>query len=156
MIHSHRFSLAIGMTLQCVSCMIVPRMTETYDPDCRLTNRRIVLDVEQVKVFPGPCSDNRARAGILVVLGIVGAGSAVVSGSIAVVGNVVYWVEHKASCAAAQDPTQQAKPAAESVSAGTPQTVGASEQHRTLDLTALSVVGEVGPFAQAERKRKAP
>jgi hypothetical protein len=34
----------------------------------------------------------------LVVLGLVGVGSAVVAGSIAVVGNVVHWAEHKSNC----------------------------------------------------------
>jgi hypothetical protein len=78
--------------------MVVTRTTESYDSDCRITYRRIVLDVEQVNVFPGPCSTNGACAGILVVLGLVGVGSAVVAGSIAVVGNVVHWAEHKSNC----------------------------------------------------------
>jgi hypothetical protein len=83
--------------------MVMPRTIEAYDPDCHVAYRKITLDVEQVKAFPGPCSTNNACAGILVILGVVGAGSAVVSGSIAIVGNVAYWAEHQANCRLPKD-----------------------------------------------------
>jgi hypothetical protein len=43
------------------------------------------------------CSDNGCVA-VLVGTGFVSAASAVISGSIAVVGNIVYWVERERAC----------------------------------------------------------
>jgi len=43
------------------------------------------------------CSDNGCVA-VLLGTGIVSAATAVISGSIAVVGNVVYWVERERTC----------------------------------------------------------
>jgi hypothetical protein len=130
--------LALGLTLLCTGCMVVPRTTESCDPDCQLTHRQIVLDVEQVQVFPGPCSDNRACVGVLFILGAVGAGSATVSGSIAVVGNVAHWLERKANCEATQDPTQPVKRVREPGSAALHRNERSSMPQLTTEAAGLS------------------
>lgn len=78
------------------ACVVVPRTEIVFDDDCKVLRRTMVLDVQQIGVFGG-CS-NDGCATLLVGAGVVAAASAVVSGSIAVVGNVVYWLERQGQC----------------------------------------------------------
>ena len=71
------------------ACVVVPRTATVYDDNCHTHRRQMVLDVHQVGMFGG-CA-NQGCVALLVAAGVVTAASAVVSGSIAVVGNVVYW-----------------------------------------------------------------
>jgi hypothetical protein len=75
---------------------MVPRTTESYDPDCRLVSKRMDLQPVQLGAFQR-CGGNECAA-MLVAFGAVAAASVVVSGSIAVVGNVAYWLEERGRC----------------------------------------------------------
>ena len=72
------------------ACVIVPVTVEGYNPDCRLVTRHLELKAAQVAAS-GTCSGNSCYA-LLAAFGVTAA-SAVVSGSIAIVVNVVYWAE---------------------------------------------------------------
>lgn len=74
----------------------MPQTRDVYDPDCKISRREIALETTVVGGFVG-CSD-RDCAALLATLGVVTAASVVVSGSIALVGNVVYWLEHQGRC----------------------------------------------------------
>jgi hypothetical protein len=78
------------------ACVMVPVTQEVFDPDCNAMRRQIVLEPTAVGYFQA-CGGRDCSA-LLVAMGAVTAASLVVSGSIAVVGNVAYWAEHKASC----------------------------------------------------------
>ncbi|MET0333814.1 MAG: hypothetical protein ABW190_06040 [Rhizobacter sp.] len=78
------------------ACVVVPRTEIVFDDDCKILRRQMVLDVHQVGYFGG-CA-NQGCAALLVATGAVAAASAVVSGSIAVVGNAVYWLERRGQC----------------------------------------------------------
>lgn len=78
------------------ACVIVPRTQEAWDPECRTIARSMTLQPVQVAYFGG-CS-NEGCATLLVLAGATTAVSAVVSGSIAVVGNAVYWLEKQGRC----------------------------------------------------------
>jgi hypothetical protein len=78
------------------ACVVVPRTTTVYDEACRTHMRQMVLDVEQVGFFGG-CA-NQGCVALLVAAGVVTAASAVVSSSIAVAGNIVYWIERQGQC----------------------------------------------------------
>jgi hypothetical protein len=91
----HLTALGVAAVLQ--ACVVVPRTTSVYDEECRLQRRQMVLEVQQIGAFGG-CS-NDGCAALLVGAGVVVAASAVLSGSIAVVGNVVYWIERQGQCA---------------------------------------------------------
>jgi hypothetical protein len=78
------------------ACVMVPRTVERYDAECRTRSRHVVLDAVQVGSI-GSCS-NQGCVAVVVVAGITSAASAVVSGSIAVVGNVAYWLEKQGRC----------------------------------------------------------
>ena len=77
-------------------CVVVPRTVETYDPHCRIVARQMTLDAMQVAGLGG-CS-NSGCITLLAAAGVTAAASAVVSGSIAVIGNVVYWLERQGRC----------------------------------------------------------
>lgn len=79
-----------------VACVYVPRTTSVYDADCKIYARQMDLQVAQVGGF-ARCV-NEGCVALLVGMGAVTAASAVVSSSIAVAGNVVYWFEKKGQC----------------------------------------------------------
>lgn len=78
------------------ACVVVPRTDSVFDDDCKIMRKQMVLEVQQIGGFGG-CS-NDGCVTLLVATGVVAAASAVVSGSIAVVGNVVYWIERQGQC----------------------------------------------------------
>jgi hypothetical protein len=86
-------------------CVIVPRTREGYDPECRFVTHSMELQAVQVSGFKACGVQGHYAGGDLCVaawvasLGVTAA-SAVVSGSIVVVGNVAYWAERRLNCAA--------------------------------------------------------
>ena len=91
-----RFGLVAGLALLLAGCVVVPRTVQVYDADCQITYRQMVMSVEQVGTF-GHCR-NEGCAAVLVALGAVATVTAVVSGSVVIVGNVVYWFEKRNLC----------------------------------------------------------
>lgn len=87
-------ALVAAISLQ--ACVVVPRTDNVYDQDCQMQRRQMTLEVQQIGAFGG-CANDGCVA-LLVGFGVVAAASAVVSGSIAVVGNVVYWIERQGQC----------------------------------------------------------
>jgi hypothetical protein len=69
-----------------------------YDPGCRLVTHHIELQPVVLGQL-NSCSGQGCEALVLASLGVT-AVSAVVSGSIAIIGNVAYWAEHRAGCIA--------------------------------------------------------
>jgi hypothetical protein len=91
-------SIFVGGALLALSgCMVVPRTTATYEPECQVVTKHIELEIAQVGYFAG-CRNNAECSAILATAGFVAVASAVVSGSYAVVGNVVYWLERQGRC----------------------------------------------------------
>lgn len=78
------------------ACIYLPRTTEVYDSDCRIQSKQMKLEPLQIASF-GQCAGSGCGA-LLVVAGATAAASAVVSGSIVVVGNVAYWFEKQGRC----------------------------------------------------------
>ncbi|HEX7892526.1 MAG TPA: hypothetical protein VF522_24450 [Ramlibacter sp.] len=94
-----RFTARCATAALCLllsACVLVPRTQETWDPECRTIARSMTLQPVQIASFGG-CY-NEGCAALLVVAGATTAVSAVVSGSIAVVGNAVYWLEKQGRC----------------------------------------------------------
>lgn len=85
-----------GALCSLAACVFVPVTTERYDPDCRITARQMTLQSVQLASF-GSCHGNDCAA-LLVFVGATAAATAVVSGSIVVAGNVVYWFEKQGQC----------------------------------------------------------
>jgi hypothetical protein len=77
-------------------CVVVPQTVQVYDPDCRVHTRQITLEAAVLGGFHS-CSGDGCAA-MLATMGFVTAASLVISGSIAIVGNVVYWAEKQGRC----------------------------------------------------------
>ncbi len=80
------------------ACVIVPVTTVDYDPDCRLVTHHMELQAVQLAEI-NHCSGQGCEVVVIAALGVTAA-SAIVSGSIAVIGNIAYWAERRAGCAA--------------------------------------------------------
>ena len=84
-------------------CVIVPRTREGYDPDCQFVTHSMEVEAVQVAEFrtcgvQGHFTGNDLCVAAWVASLGVTAASAVVSGSIVVVGNVAYWAERRINC----------------------------------------------------------
>jgi hypothetical protein len=101
---------AVALSLLLAGCVVVPHTVASYDPHCRMVAKRMTLDAWQVASLGG-CS-NEGCVVLLAAAGVTAAASAVVSGSIAVIGNAVYWLERQGRCAP-QDSSARASPAAD-------------------------------------------
>lgn len=88
---------ALASTLAC-GCVIVPVTTAEYDPDCQLVTHHMQLQAVQLAEI-NHCSGQGCEMVVIAALGVTAA-SAIVSGSIAVIGNVAYWAERRAGCVA--------------------------------------------------------
>lgn len=88
------------------ACVVVPQTREVYDPECRMLTRQMTLETAVLGTFHSCAGD--ACGAMLVAAGAVTAASAVISGSIALVGNVVYWFERKGQCGPAPATPQPA------------------------------------------------
>lgn len=77
-------------------CVVVPQTRAVYDPACGVATKRITLEMA---VLPGfhQCHGDGCVT-LMVAAGVVTVASTVVSGSVAVVGNVLYWAERQAGC----------------------------------------------------------
>ncbi len=89
-------STLVLASLWLCGCIFVPHTTTIYDPACGLAERHMSLKAYQIGAFGG-CR-NQGCAELLVLAGAVSAASLVVSGSVVVVGEVVYWLEAKTQC----------------------------------------------------------
>ena len=86
---------ALVLALQ--ACIVVPQLREVYDIECRMMTKEITLETAVIGRFQGCAGD--ACLAMLVATGAITAATAVVSGSIALVGNVAYWIERQGRCA---------------------------------------------------------
>jgi len=77
-------------------CVFYPHTTMEYNPACDTIQRHMKLNSTQAEAFVG-CHD-RGCVELLVLAGVVSAASFVISGSIAVVGDIVYWLESQSQC----------------------------------------------------------
>jgi len=107
---SIELAFALGAAMLAAGCVVVPVTRDVYDPDCRLMRREVTLEAAVIGQFHS-CSGQECSA-LLATLGVVSAATLVVSGSLAVVGNVVYWLEHEANCRKRRAPTEPVSPAA--------------------------------------------
>ena len=91
-----RRAVAVGLACGLAGCIYVPQTREVYDAGCQITYRQMTLEPVQIASL-SRCSNQECGAA-LVFIGATAAASAVVSGSIVVVGNVVYWFEKQGRC----------------------------------------------------------
>jgi len=84
------------------ACIVVPEKVASYDQQCGASTKKIELTVEQIEVFDiencivHSCTEE--IIGALAISTLALTTSTVVSGSIALVGNTVYWLESQGEC----------------------------------------------------------
>ena len=95
-----RSAAVVLLSFALSACVVYPKKVEYYDSDCRIDAKR--LELETGVLISDVCSGggSEVEGACLAALLAVGAGSAIVSGSIVVVGNTVYWLEKKGKCLA--------------------------------------------------------
>lgn len=82
--------------LALAACIVVPQTHTVYDTACQTHTRQVTLEAAYVGGFHSCAGD--ACLAMMATAGLVSVASVVVSGSIAVVGNVVYWLELQGRC----------------------------------------------------------
>ena len=87
--------LALTASLLVAACVSTSREIEYYDADCEIHSKKLVLDTQPL----GNLSCIQFRDCLATTL-VIGAGSTIISGSIVVVGNTVYWLQRVGKCAA--------------------------------------------------------
>jgi hypothetical protein len=96
MLAKHPIWMAIVLAL---TACAYPRVVREFDEECQVFTKRVVVDIKDTqsldKCLKAARPDCRPE---LLGLGVVLATSTVISGSIALVGNLVYWAERKANC----------------------------------------------------------
>jgi len=100
---SFKYGLMACLSVLLSACMVVPEVSESYNKKCQQVEKKISLTVEQVDAFHQiHCSNSHECkaeflgqvAGAVLVLPL----SAVVSGSIALIGNSLYWLQEQGQC----------------------------------------------------------
>ena len=84
----------IGAALQ--ACVFLPSTIEFYDPECQILAKHMTLQEVQVAAIGG--CQNQACVAMILAVGATAAASAIVSGSIVIAGNMVYWLERQSNC----------------------------------------------------------
>jgi len=92
--------LALLLTALLGGCVFVPKTQTTYDAQCSIQRREMTLDVVTGGGNFGGCNGKECAI-LLAAVGAVAATSLVVSTSIVIVGNTVYWLERRGHCVAA-------------------------------------------------------
>ena len=84
------------MALSLAGCIVLPQTETVYDPECQMHTRQVTLQAAYIGGFQRCAGDGCVA--MLAAAGFVTAASVVVSGSIAILGNVVYWMERQGRC----------------------------------------------------------
>ena len=105
--------LLVALLAPLAACVMVPRTEWRYDADCHVIARHMTLQPVQIASIAG-CNNNGC-ATMLAAAGATAAASTVISGSIAIVGNVVYWVERQGNCLRARETVPPALPEATAI-----------------------------------------
>lgn len=88
--------ILIFFTLLLQACVFVPKTTMIYDADCHISYCHMTLEPVQIAQLQN-CTNSQCTD-YIVVAGLTAAASAVISGSIVIVGSVVYWMEKQGRC----------------------------------------------------------
>lgn len=84
------------LVLSLSGCVTLPKTTEIYNPDCQFVTKHSELESVYIAALGG-CKDEQC-AGLLVFASAVTAASIVLSGSVVLMENMVYWLEKPDDC----------------------------------------------------------
>ncbi|MBA6340962.1 hypothetical protein H4J59_08165 [Colwellia sp. MB02u-10] len=80
------------------SCTFIPAIAtkQPYYNNCDMLTKKLTLESTQLEDLD-ECND-KTLGECLVIIGIIGSASYIISGSIVLVGNTLHWSEHNLSC----------------------------------------------------------
>lgn len=92
-----KISLIAALLILLPACAFYPKTQYSEEVKrCNLNFKKLTLDVTSSSIR---CQGNSKSAGACVVLaGVISGGSAIVSGSIVLVGNSLHWLEKQGKC----------------------------------------------------------
>lgn len=103
--NSMSLSARLAITLLATSlsaCVVTPKKVASFDTKCMVSTQKIELTTEQIQIFKDvDCITHSCKMelmGAAVSSALVTTTSAIVSGSIALVGNTLYWAESQGKC----------------------------------------------------------
>lgn len=79
-------------------CVVLPATLDVYEPECRAVSHHMVLQTVQIAEI-NHCANQGCEA-LVIAAAATAAASAIVSGSIVIVGNAAYWIERQSNCRA--------------------------------------------------------
>jgi hypothetical protein len=98
---TNRLILILLSSTAC-ACVVVPKKVASYDKKCMVSTQKVELTMEQAQTFSDiDCINNDCKmefVGAIASSALVTTTSAIVSGSIALVGNTLYWLENQGEC----------------------------------------------------------
>ena len=101
----------IGISTLLGACVVKPKTVASYDEKCMVSTQKVVLTAEQFNAFNlDNCVASSCKAELvnaIVISTLATTASAVVSGSIALVGNTLYWMESQGKCPNMAKPSEQ-------------------------------------------------
>ncbi len=101
----------LGLSLTLGGCIVMPRTEMHYDDACDVEYKHITLTAEQVNLASASMQcDSRECAIVLAAQLLAIPVSALISGSIVLVGNTMYWAQHKGACMRAPEPVNPEVP----------------------------------------------
>lgn len=96
------------------ACVVTPKKVEQFDSSCMVTKKKIELSTEQLDLLEGvDCITHSCKAeltSVALMSAAITTASTIVSGSIALVGNTLYWAEAQGKCQNIQPEGQQQIP----------------------------------------------
>jgi hypothetical protein len=94
--------LLILLSSSVCACVVVPKKVASYNEKCMVSTQKIELTMEQAETFSdASCTNNDCDIefmGTIASSALLTTTSAIVSGSIALVGNTLYWLESQGEC----------------------------------------------------------
>ncbi|MFL0810968.1 MAG: hypothetical protein K6L76_11185 [Agarilytica sp.] len=88
--------LACACILNLNACVFYPRTYTTYNEKCDEIVKKMELEAKDM-LYLSNCTGDECIDD-LVILGFASAVTAVVSGTIVISGNIIYWMEEQAQC----------------------------------------------------------
>ena len=94
-------------------CVYAPQLVTRYDEDCGIELRHMQLTVEQIGLIrPGDRCSGKDCLDLLAAQLLLVPASAVISGSIVLAGNTLFWMQKQGQCLASPRPAPAATQAA--------------------------------------------
>lgn len=80
-------------------CVYTPQLVTRYDEDCDIEFRQLALTIQQMQAInPGTSCSGKECLALLTAQILLVPASAIVSGSIVLVGNTVFWMQKEGRC----------------------------------------------------------